>query len=120
MKKDSLAGRGEPPQHDEELARQRDNHRLARSASRVRRSPSLPRAEWAAYLVHQMTPGEFDHPAAHAGVACFGEASLASSLAALIWSSCEAGIARQSPTRAARPLARRARGGGRFLRLVLH
>ena len=45
-----------------------------------------------------MTPGEFNHPAAHAGVACFGEASLASSLAALVWSSSEAGVARQSPT----------------------
>ena len=45
-----------------------------------------------------MTPGEFDHPAAHAGVACFGEASLASSLAALVWGAGEAGIARQSPT----------------------
>src|SRR5271165_5920069 len=44
-----------------------------------------------------MTPSEFDHPAAHAGVACFGEASLASSLAALVWSSGEAGVARQSP-----------------------
>jgi hypothetical protein len=37
-----------------------------------------------------MTPGEFDHPAAHAGVACFGEAWLASSLAALVWGAGEA------------------------------
>src|SRR5208283_2564897 len=87
-----------PPRHDEELARQRDNHRLARSASRIRRSTPIPRAERAAFLVHQMTPGEFNHPAAHPGVACFGETSLASPLAALVWSSCEAGIARQSPT----------------------
>ena len=45
-----------------------------------------------------MTPGEFDHPAAHAGVARFGETSLAPSLAALVWSSGETGIARQGPT----------------------
>ena len=81
-----FAGRGEPPQDDEELARQRDDHRLARSAARVRGSHPIPRAQRTAFLVRHMAPGEFDHPAAHAGVACFGEASLASSLAALVWS----------------------------------
>ena len=39
-----FAGRGEPPQDDEELARQRDDHRLARSSSRVGRSHPIPRA----------------------------------------------------------------------------
>jgi hypothetical protein len=90
-----LAGRREPPQHDEELARQRNDHRLARSAPRVRRSPPIPRAQRAAFLVDEMTPGEFDHPPAHAGVACLGEAPLTSSLAALVRRSCQAGIARQ-------------------------
>jgi hypothetical protein len=48
--------------------------------------------------VDEMTPGGFDHPTAHAGVACLGEAPLASSLAALVWRSSQAGVARQSPT----------------------
>ena len=47
--------------------------------------------------MQQMTPGEFDHPPAHARIARFGEASLASSLAALVWSPGQAGVARDSP-----------------------
>ena len=34
--------------------------------------------------MQQMTPRELDHPAAHAGIACLGETSLASFLTALV------------------------------------
>jgi hypothetical protein len=73
-------------------------HSTIRSRGPARRSSSCARpAARPPFLMRQMTPGEFDHPAAHAGVACFREASLASSLAALVWSSSQAGVARQSP-----------------------
>src|SRR6476659_837916 len=37
-----LAGGHEPPQRDEELASQRDDHRLAFAAAGIRRSPPKP------------------------------------------------------------------------------
>src|SRR5215468_5905127 len=45
-----------------------------------------------------MTPGELDHPAAHAGIARFGKSSLASFFATLVGRTGEAGIARKGFT----------------------
>jgi hypothetical protein len=93
-----LAGRHEAPQRHEELARERHDHRLARAAAGIRSALPIPRTERAVLLMDQMTPGELDHPAAHAGVARFGKSSLASFLAALVGGTGQASIARESLT----------------------
>src|SRR5215467_6743054 len=45
-------------------------------------------------LVHQESPGELQHPTAHAGVAGFGKTALTSLLAALVRSSRQTGVSR--------------------------
>jgi hypothetical protein len=70
-----LAGGRQPPKCNEELASKRHDHCLARAAAGIRSSLPIPLRQRAVLL----TPGELDHPPAHARIACFGESSLASS-----------------------------------------
>src|ERR1700726_1896561 len=68
-----LARRDKAPERDEQLACQRDDHRLARANTAISSSGAVPQCQCALLLKPQKAPGELDHTAADPGVACFGE-----------------------------------------------
>ena len=68
-----FAGSDQPPQRDEQLARQRNDQRLAGGTARVGGAGSIPLCQGAVFLKHQKAPGQLDHAAAHAGVARPGQ-----------------------------------------------
>ena len=90
-----LAGGHQTPQRDEQLARQRHDHGLARAAASVRRPCPVPDRQTAGLLQPEETPGELDHAAAHARVARLGEPLLPPPGAALLRRS--GGAVRTSP-----------------------
>ena len=55
-----LAGRDKPPERDQQLACQRDNHRLARAGSAVGSTGLVPPGQCALLLKPQKAPGELD------------------------------------------------------------
>src|SRR5580692_3949376 len=68
-----LAGGDKAPERDEQLACQRDNHRLARAGSAVGSAGLVPPGQCALLLKPQKAPGELDHATADPGVAGSGE-----------------------------------------------
>ena len=79
-----LAGGDEAPERNEQLARQRHNHGLARADASIRRARPIPLGQRALLLMQQKAPSELDHPAADPGIAGSGKSSLASLLTALV------------------------------------
>src|SRR5712675_453370 len=65
-----LARRDQAPERDEQLACQRDDHRLARANTAISSSGAVPQCQCALLLKPQKAPGELDHTAADPGVAC--------------------------------------------------
>src|SRR3974390_686274 len=68
-----FAGCHQSPERNEELASECNDHGLARATAGIRGSSSIPLCQWAVLLMQQMTPGKFNHRAAHTRVASFGE-----------------------------------------------
>ena len=93
-----LAGGHQTPQRDEQLARQRHDHGLARAAASVRRPRPVPDRQTAGLLEPEKTPGELDHAAAHARVARLGEPLLPPPGAALLRRARQAGVAGYRPS----------------------
>ena len=93
-----LAGGHQTPQRDEQLARQRHDHGLARAAASVRRPHPVPGRQTAGLLEPEETPGELDHAAAHARVARLGEPLLPPPGAALLRRARQAGVAGYRPS----------------------
>src|ERR1700732_2201965 len=79
-----LAGGDKAPERDEQLACQRDNHRLARAGSAVGSAGLVPPGQCALLLKPQKAPGEVDHAAADPGVAGSGEPLFSPLRAALV------------------------------------
>src|SRR5580700_729243 len=69
-----LAGGDKAPERDEQLACQRDNHRLARASTAIGSAGLVPARQCALLLKPQKAPGELDHAAADPGIAGSGEA----------------------------------------------
>src|SRR6266853_3617096 len=63
----NLAGGDEPPQRNEQLASQRDDHCLSGSAARIGGPRPVPLRQRAVLLEHQKAPRQLQHAAAHAG-----------------------------------------------------
>src|SRR4051812_7883533 len=81
------------PQRDQQLSRQRHDQGLARAATGVGRARPVPLRQRTLLLMKQEAPGQLDHPAADAGVACLGEPFFAPPAAALVGGAGEARIA---------------------------
>src|SRR5215813_13341443 len=79
-----LANGDKAPQRYEQLARQRDDHRLARANAVIGSTGAVPQCQCALLLKPQKPPGELDHAAADPGVAGSGEPLFASLPAALV------------------------------------
>src|SRR5262245_11151584 len=80
----------EVPQGDEQLARQGDDHLLARA---VLRASFKPPGQGAVLLVVEETPRQLDHAPAHPGIAGSGQPLLAAFTPALMGRAGEAAIA---------------------------
>src|SRR5260370_32317392 len=89
-----LARRDKPPERDQQLARQRDDHRLARAYTAIGSAGLVPLRQCALFLKPQEPPGELDHAAAGPGVAGSGKALFPSLGAALVRRARQAGVAR--------------------------
>src|SRR5208283_5574016 len=89
-----LAGRDQAPQRDQQLARQRHDHRrLARAARPLSAQPE-PFCERALSLELEEAPSELDQATTHAGIARLGEPLFATLRPALIRRTGEPGVAR--------------------------
>src|SRR6476646_8865745 len=64
-----FASRDKPPERDQQLACQRDDHRLARAYTAIGSAGLVPLRQCALFLKPQEPPGELDHAAADPGVA---------------------------------------------------
>src|SRR5258707_7839917 len=64
-----LASRDKPPERDQQLACQRDDHRLARAYTAIGSAGLVPLRQCALFLKPQEPPGELDHAAADPSVA---------------------------------------------------
>src|SRR6202045_4583922 len=89
-----LASRDKAPERDEQLACQRDNHRLARAGSAVGSAGPVPLCQCAVLLKPQKAPGELDHAAADPGIAGSGEALFPPPRTALVRRARQTGVAR--------------------------
>ena len=89
-----LASRDKPPERDQQLACQRDDHRLARAYTAIGSAGLVPLRQCALFLKPQEPPGELDHAAADPGVAGSGKALFPSLGAALVRRARQAGVAR--------------------------
>ena len=83
----------ETPECNEQLARQRNDHCLARATAPVGRSGLKPLGEGVAFLEPKKTPRQSDHAGADASATGAGKTLLAPAFAALIWGAGKAGIA---------------------------
>src|SRR3954465_5843232 len=72
------------PQRDQQLSRQGHDQGLARAATGVGRARPVRLRQRTLLLMKQEAPGQLDHPAADAGVACLGEPFSAPPAAALV------------------------------------
>jgi hypothetical protein len=79
-----LAGCGQAPQHDQQLAGECDDHRLPGGAAAVLGALLEPLGERAVRLMLQKPTGELDQRPPHAGIAGLGEPFLAAPAAAFI------------------------------------
>src|SRR5260370_30238578 len=91
-----LAGGRQPPQCDEQLARQRDDHGFARGAAAISGALAEPPDEPAVLLEDQKAPSQLDHAAANTAVAGAGQSLLAPALTAFVRRAGQPGIARDS------------------------
>src|SRR5207302_9733069 len=91
-----LAGGHQPPQGDEQLARQRHDHGFACGAAAICGALAEPADKRAILLEDQKAPGQLDHAAADTTVAGAGKTLLAPALAALVRRAGQSGIARNS------------------------
>src|SRR3984893_12608892 len=89
-----FAGGDKAPKRDEQLACQRDNHRLARASTAIGSAGLVPSGQCALLLKPQKAPGELDHAAADPGVAGSGEPLFPPLRAALVRRARQAGVAR--------------------------
>ena len=92
-----LARRNEMPERDEQLARQRHDHRLARAAASVGRSRREPLGQGAVLLKPEKTPSQLDHATPNARIAGTRKTSLAPAAAALVRRAGKASIAGDRP-----------------------
>ena len=88
-----LACRRHAPECNQQLSRQRHDHRLARGAAGVGRPRPIPLRQRAILLEDEEAPGELDQAAPHPRVTRLGETLLPSPPAALVRRASEAGIA---------------------------
>src|ERR1700759_2419724 len=88
------AGDDKAPERDEQLACQRDDHRLARANTAISSSGAVPQCQCALLLKPQKAPGELDHTAADPGIAGFGEALFPPPRTALVRRARQTGVAR--------------------------
>src|SRR5579859_2292801 len=72
-----LAGGYQPPQGDQQLARQRHDYGFARGAAAIRGALAEPADEPALLLEDQKAPSQLDHAAADPAVAGTGQSLLA-------------------------------------------
>src|SRR6202047_4867262 len=89
-----LASRYKAPEPDQQLACQRDDHRLARAYTAIGSAGLGPLRQCALFLNPQEPPGELDHAAADPGVAGSGKALFPPPRAALVRRARQAGVAR--------------------------
>jgi len=82
------------PKRDEQLAWQRDNHRLARASTAIGSAGLVPPGQCALLLKPQKAPGRLDHAAADPGVAGSGEPLFPPLRAVLVRRARQAGVAR--------------------------
>src|SRR5215471_14872281 len=68
-----LANGDKSPERDEQLARQRDDHRFACGATAIGPAGLVPPGQCAVLLKPLKAPGELDHPAADPCIAGFGK-----------------------------------------------
>src|SRR3954470_8977254 len=105
---DDRGGPGRPSQHcpgrDQELPRQRHDHRLARAGAGVRGARPVPPGERAVGLVPHPQPGQLDHGVAQARGARLGDALLAGDLAAAPGRRRQPGVGRHLPPVGERPV----------------
>src|SRR5262245_27031762 len=88
-----LAHRDEAPEGDEQLARQRHDHRLACAAASIGRSRLKPLGQDAVLLEPEKTPSQLDHAAPDAGVTGARKTPLAPASAAFVRRAGETGVA---------------------------
>src|SRR5260370_7546623 len=60
-----LASRDKPPERDQQLACQRDDHRLARAYTAIGSAGLVPLRQCALFLKPQEPPGRLDHAPPH-------------------------------------------------------
>jgi len=89
----NLTGRRHAPERDEQLSRQRYDHRLACAAASVGRPSAEPLGKLAVFLKLEEAPGQLDHSAPYSRIAGAREAFFTPPVAALIGRTSEAGIA---------------------------
>src|SRR4030088_1951761 len=90
----SLASRDKAPERDQQLACQRDDHRLARAYTAIGSAGPVPPCQCALLLKQQKAPGELDHAAADPGIAGSGEALFPPLRATLVRRASQTGVAR--------------------------
>jgi len=87
-----------PPEHDEQFARERHDHRVSRAAASVDRSRVEPLGQLAVFLEQEEAPSQLNHSTSHSSVASAGKALLFSPLTALVGRTGQTGIARNGPS----------------------
>src|SRR5438445_8486140 len=90
----SLASRDKAPERDQQLACQRDDHRLARAQTAIGSAGPVPQCQGALLLKQQEAPSELDHAAADPGIAGSGEPLFPPLRAALVGRASQPGVAR--------------------------
>src|SRR6202008_3202529 len=89
----NLASCNETPKRDEQLTRQRHNHRLACAGASVGGSRREPLGQGAGLLEPDKTPRQLGHAAADADIASARKTAFASTAAALVGRASKAGVA---------------------------
>src|SRR5260221_12102955 len=89
----NLARCNETPEGDEQLTRQRHNHRLACAGASVGGSCREPLGQGAVLLEPDKTPSQLNHAAADADIAGARKTPFASTTAALVDRASKAGVA---------------------------
>src|SRR6202011_3758239 len=89
-----LASRYKAPEPDQQLACQRDDHRLARAYTAIGSAGLVPLRQCALFLKPQKPPGELDHAAADPGIAGSSEALFPPPRTALVRRARQTGVAR--------------------------
>src|SRR5260370_18447524 len=93
----NLAAGDEAPEGDQQFARQRHDHRLARSAASISRSCRKPLGQATVLLEPEKTPSQLDHATPDAGVAGARKTPFASTTAALVGRPGKPGVSADAP-----------------------